>query len=109
LILVIAGAGLEWLYWTFAAAPLRAIIGTSAATPREAVVLALRRLGLLGFGLVLFTGSTVGAALTLPWPANVDTVVITATALVVAVRSGWIIAEVVVSPHHPALRLAPIQ
>jgi moderate conductance mechanosensitive channel len=34
---------------------------------------------------------------------------ITATALVVAVRSGWIIADVVVSPHHPALRLAPIQ
>jgi uncharacterized membrane protein YesL len=109
LILVIAGAGLEWLYWTFAAAPLRAIIGTSAATPREAVVLALRRLGLLGFGLVLFTGSTVAAALTLPWPANVDTVVIAATALVVAVRSAWIIADVVVSPHHPLLRLAPLQ
>ena len=101
LILVIAGAGLEWLYWTFAAAPLRAIISTSAATPREAAVLALRRLGLLGFGLVLFTASTVGAALTLPWPANVEAVVIAATALVVAVRSVWMIADVVVSPHHP--------
>ena len=43
LILVIIGAGLEWLYWTFAAAPLRAIISTTAATPRQAVVLALRR------------------------------------------------------------------
>ena len=109
LILVIAGAGLEWLYWTYAAAPLRAIISTSAATPREAAVLALRRLGLLGFGLVLFTASTVGAALTLPWPANVEAVVIAATALVVAVRSVWMIADVVVSPHHPSLRLAPIQ
>jgi moderate conductance mechanosensitive channel len=109
LILVIAGAGLEWLYWTFAAAPLRAIISTSAATPRAAVVLALRRLGLLGFGLVLFTASTIGAALILPWPANVDATVIAATALVVAVRSAWIIADVVVSPHHPSLRLAPIQ
>ena len=109
LILVIAGAGLEWLYWTFAAAPLRAIVSTSAATPREAAVLALRRLGLLGFGLVLFTASTVGAALLLPWPANVDAMVIAATALVVAVRCAWIMADVVVSPHHPSLRLAPIQ
>ena len=109
LILVIAGAGLEWLYWTFAAAPLRAIINTSAATPREAAVLALRRLGLVGFGLVLFTVSTIGTALTLPWPANVEAIVIAATALVVAVRSVWMIADVVLSPHHPSLRLAPIQ
>ena len=108
LILVIAGAGLEWLYWTFAAAPLRAIISTSAA-PREAAVLALRRLGRLGFGLVLFTASTVGAALTLPSPANVEAVVIAATALVVEVRSVWMIADLVVSPHHLSLRLAPIQ
>ena len=109
LILVIAGAGLEWLYWTFAAAPLRAIISTSAATPRGAAVLALRRLGLLGFGLVLFTASTMGSALILPWPANVEAMVIAATALVVAVRSAWMIADVVVSPHHPSLRLAPLQ
>jgi moderate conductance mechanosensitive channel len=109
LILVIAGAGLEWLYWTFAAAPLAAIISTSAATPREAAVLALRRLGLLGFGLVLFTASTISAALILTWPANVEAIVIAATTLVVAVRSAWIIAEVVVSPRHPSLRLAPVQ
>jgi small-conductance mechanosensitive channel len=109
LILVIAGAGLEWLYWTFAGAPLRVIISTLAATPREAAVLAMRRLGLLGFGLVLFTASAMGAALILPWPAIVAAMVIAATALVVAVRSAWIIADVVVSPHHPSLRLAPIQ
>jgi small-conductance mechanosensitive channel len=109
LILVIAGAGLEWLYWTFAAAPLRAIVSTSAATPREAAVLALRRLVLLGFGLVLFTASTMSVALILPWPANVAAMVIAATALVVAVRSAWIVADVVVSPHHPSLRLAPLQ
>ena len=109
LILVIVGAGLEWLYWTFAAAPLRGIVSASTATPREAAVLALRRLGLLGFGLVLFTASTVGAALLLPWPANVDAMVIAATALVVALRSACIVADVVVSPHHPSLRLAPIQ
>ena len=51
LILVIVGAGLEWLYWTYAAAPLRAVIATTAATPRQAAVLALQRLALLGFGL----------------------------------------------------------
>jgi small-conductance mechanosensitive channel len=109
LILIIVGAGFEWLYWTFAAAPLRAIIGTVAATPRQAAVLALRRLALLGFGLLLFAVSTVSAALTLPWPANVDTIVIAATALLVAIRCAWIGAAVVVSPHHPSLRLAPIE
>ena len=45
LILVVVGAGLEWLYWTFAAAPLRAVINRTATTPRHAVGLALRRLG----------------------------------------------------------------
>jgi moderate conductance mechanosensitive channel len=108
-LILVVGAGLEWLYWTFAAAPLRAITSTAAATPREAAVLASRRLGLLGFGLVLFTASTTGTALILTWPANVDVMVIAATALVVAVRCAWIMADVVVSPHHPALRLAPIQ
>jgi moderate conductance mechanosensitive channel len=109
LILVIVGAGLEWLYWTFAAAPLRAVVSTTATTPRQAVGLALRRLAYVGFGVMLFTASTVGAALILPWPSNVDAMVIAATALVVAVRSAWIIADVVVSPHHPSLRLAAIQ
>jgi moderate conductance mechanosensitive channel len=109
LILVIVGAGLEWLYWTFAAAPLRAVIATTATTPRQAALLALRRLALLGFGLLLFTSSTVAAAMTLPWPPNVDAIVIAATALVVAVRSAWIITDVIVSPHHPSLRLAAVR
>jgi small-conductance mechanosensitive channel len=109
LILVIVGAGLEWLYWTFAAAPLRAVVTTTATTPRQAVGLALRRLAYLSVGVVLFAASTVGAALFLPWPPNVDTIVIAATALVVAIRSSWVIADVVVSPHHPSLRLAAIQ
>ena len=109
LILVIVGTGLEWLYWTFAAAPLRAVVSTTATSPRQAMGLALRRLAYLGVGVVLFTASTVGAVLILPWPPNVDTIVIAATALVVAVRSAWTIADVVVSPHHPSLRLAAIQ
>jgi small-conductance mechanosensitive channel len=106
LILVVVGAGVEWLYWTFAAAPLRGVIGTSATTPRERVGLALGRLAYLGFGVMLFAASAVGAALILPWPPNIDALVVAATALVVAVRSAWAIADVVVSPHHPSLRLA---
>jgi moderate conductance mechanosensitive channel len=109
LILVIVGAGLEWLYWTFAAAPLRAVITTTAATPRQAALLGSRRLTLLGFGLMLFTASTLGAAIILPWPPNVDVIVVAATALVAAVRGAWIIADVIVSPHHPSLRLTAIQ
>lgn len=109
LILVIIGAGLEWLYWTFAVAPLRAITTTTATTPRQAVVPALRRLALLGFGLLLFTSSTLGAAIILPWPPNVEAMVIAATVLVVTVRTAWIITDVIVSPHHPSLRLTAIQ
>jgi moderate conductance mechanosensitive channel len=109
LILVIVGAGFEWLYWTFAGAPLRGVISTTAATPRQAVLLALRRLVLLGFGLTLFTAATLGAAMTLPWPPNVDVMVIGATALVVAVRGAWIVADVILSPHHPSLRLTTIK
>lgn len=108
LILIIVGAGLEWLYWTFAAAPLRAIVDTRAATPRQAAVLAFRRLVLLAFGLLLFTAATLSAALALPWPPHVDAMVIAATVLVVAVRGVWMIADVIVSPHHPSLRLAAI-
>jgi moderate conductance mechanosensitive channel len=109
LILVIIGAGLEWLYWTFAAAPLRAIVSITATTPRQAVGLALRRLAYLGLGVVFFTVSTAGAALIFPWPPSVQAMVIAATALVVAVRGAWIVADVVVSPHHPSLRLAAVQ
>jgi hypothetical protein len=109
LILMVVGAGLEWFYWTFAAAPPRAITSTTATTPRHAVGLASRRLAHLGFGVMLFTASTVGAALILPWPPNVEVMVIAVTALVVAVRSAWIIADVVVSPHHPSLRLTATQ
>jgi small-conductance mechanosensitive channel len=109
LILVIAGCGFEWLYWTFAAPALRAVVGAPAATPRRAAALALRRLGLHGFGLLLFAASTWAAALALPWPTDVDGIVLAATTLVVAVRGAWILAEIVVSPHHPSLRLAAIE
>jgi small-conductance mechanosensitive channel len=109
LILVVVGCGLEWLYWTFAAPPLRAVVGAPAATPRRAAALALRRLGLQGSGLLLFAASTSAAALALPWPAHVDRIVLAATTLVVAVRGAWILAEIVVSPHHPSLRLAAIE
>jgi moderate conductance mechanosensitive channel len=109
LILVIIGAGLEWLYWTFAAASLRAVVTTTATTPGQAIGLAFRRLLLLGFGLLIFTVATLGASIALPWPANVDTMVIAATVLVVAVRGAWLLADVIVAPHHPSLRLAAIE
>jgi moderate conductance mechanosensitive channel len=109
LILVIVGCGLEWLYWTFAAPLLRAVVGAPAATPRRAAALALRRLGLQGSGLLLFAASTWAAALFLPWPAHVDAIVLAATTLVVAIRSAWILVEIVVSPHRPSLRLAAIE
>jgi hypothetical protein len=65
----------------------------------------LRRLALLGFGLFVFIASTLSAAMILPWAPNVEVMVIAATAVVVAVRGTWIVADVIVSPHHPLLRL----
>lgn len=109
LIVVIAGTGLEWLYWTFAAAPLRAVVTTTATNPRLAVNLALRRLVFAGFGLVSFAAATLGAAMLLAWPPNVAVMVIGATTLVLAVRSAGIVTDIIVSPQHPALRLAAIR
>jgi hypothetical protein len=42
-------------------------------------------------------------------PPSVDVIVIAATALVVAVRGTWIVVHVIVSSHHPSVRLTAIR
>jgi len=44
LILLLVGSATEWLYWTYAYAPLRALQSTTVQTPREALRAGLRRL-----------------------------------------------------------------
>lgn len=93
LILVVVGCGLEWLYWTFAAAPLRGVAMATQRTSREAAAAAGRRLAFFGSGLLLFAASTLGAAVALPWPRSADSLAFAATALVVAVRAAWMLAD----------------
>jgi hypothetical protein len=42
-------------------------------------------------------------------PPSVDVILIAATALVVAVRGTWIVVRVIVSSHHPSVRLTAIR
>src|ERR1700694_3252833 len=44
LILILIGCGVEWLYWTYAYAPLRAVQSMAVSSPRQAFRLGLRRL-----------------------------------------------------------------
>ena len=43
LILLLVGSATEWLYWTYAYSPLRAIQSTRASSPLQALRLGLRR------------------------------------------------------------------
>ena len=79
LILLLVGSGVEWLYWTYAFAPFRAIQSPPVSSPRQALRLGLRRLAFLGSGLVLFTVATIGASAAFSWPPGVQEMVVAAT------------------------------
>ena len=109
LILLLIGCGVEWLYWTYAWAPLRAIESVEVASPRHALRLGLRRLVLLGAGLLLFTLSVLAATATFAWPNGVQEAVVTASLFVLVVRMAWMAATILLSPGRPALRLVPVK
>jgi moderate conductance mechanosensitive channel len=107
-ILLLAGIGVEWLYWTYAYSPLRAIQSSVAASPRQALRLALRRLALLVSGLLLFTVAAIGASAAFSWPAGVQELVVAATLLVLVLRLAWILISSVLAPGRARLRLVPV-
>lgn len=107
-ILLLVGIGVEWLYWTYAYAPLRAIESTLPASPRQALRLALRRLALLVTGLLIFTLAAVGASAAFSWPAGVQELVVAATLLVLVLRLAWALIGTVLAPRRPAMRLVPV-
>lgn len=107
-ILLLVGIGVEWLYWTYAYAPLRAIESTLAASPRQALRLALRRLALVVTGLLIFTLAAVGASAAFSWPAGVQELVVAATLLVLVLRLAWALIGTVLAPRRPAMRLVPV-
>ncbi len=111
LILILVGCGAEWLYWTYASAPLRVIKATRAVSRRHAARLALRRMVLLGVGLLLFAVATIATSAAFIWPAGVHAAVVAATFAVVVVRLAWMAVEVIIVPgpaHRAPLRLLPL-
>ncbi|MGQ0510943.1 MAG: mechanosensitive ion channel family protein [Betaproteobacteria bacterium] len=109
MILVFTGVAVEWLYWTYAYSPLRAVRAARPSAPLQALRLGMRRLFLAGAGLLLFAAATIGASAALAWPAGVHEMVIAATLLLLTLRLSWILAGVVLAPGRPELRLVPVE
>jgi len=109
LILLLVGGGVEWLYWTYAFAPFRALQSTPVSSPRQALRLAIRRFGYLGAGLALFTVATIGASAAFSWPHGVHELVVAATFFLLVLRLAWIGVALVLAPGHPQLRLVPAE
>ena len=100
-ILLLAGIGVEWLFWTYAYSPLRAIQSSVPESPRQALRLALRRLVLVVSGLLLFTVAAIGASAAFSWPSGVQELVVAATLLVLVLRLAWVLICAVLAPGRP--------
>lgn len=107
-ILLFIGIAVEWLYWTYAYSPLRAVLAAPAPSPLQALRPGLRRLVLQGSGLLLFTAAAVGASAAFNWPPTVQKLVIAATLLLLALRLAWTAVSIVIAPGRPQLRLVPV-
>jgi small-conductance mechanosensitive channel len=108
-ILLLVGIGVEWLYWSYAYASMRAAQATSTPSPREALRPALRRFFLRLCGLLLFAVATIGTSAAFAWPRGVQELVIAATLLVVVLRFAWIVVALLLAPGQPRLRLVPLE
>ena len=108
LILFLIGTGIEWFYWTYAMGSLRLIATLPVASPRQAFVLGLRRLALLGFGLALFSIAVLGASAGFSWPPGVHEIVVASTLIIVVLRLAWLATDVILTPGHEPLRLVPV-
>ena len=109
LILLLLGSGIEWLYWTYAYAPFRALQSMAVSSPRQALQLGLRRLVFLGSGLLLFALAAIGASAAFSWPPGVQEVVVAATLLLLILRLAWVVVALILAPGRPHLRLVPVE
>ena len=108
LILLLIGVGVEWLYRTYASAPLKVIDVAPAASRRDVLRLALRRIALIGFGLALFALATIGASAAFSWPPGVHDTVVTTTFVILFIRLAWALADFLFAPKRPRLRLVDV-
>ncbi len=109
MILLLVGCGAEWLYWSYAYAPLRSIQSAPSPSPRDALRTGMRRLALLACGVVIFTLATIGASALFSWPPGVQELVVAATLLLLVLRLAWIGIATVLAPGMPRLRLVPVE
>jgi len=109
LILLLIAGSVEWLFWTYAYGPLRALQATLARSAREALALSLRRLLLLCSGVLLFTGASIAASAVLSWPEGVQEAVLDVSLWLMVLRLAWAVAEVVLAPGRSARRLVPVR
>jgi moderate conductance mechanosensitive channel len=107
-ILLFIGVAVEWLYWTYAYSPLRALLATPAQTPLQALRLGLKHLLLRFSGLLLFTAAVLGASAAFNWPPRVHELVVVATVMLLVLRLSWIAVSVVIAPGRPQRRLVPV-
>ncbi len=106
-ILLLLGCGVEWLYWTYAWAPMRSIESMVAANPRQVFRLGARRFLLLGAGLLAFTLAVIAALAAFAWPKGVQEAVVASTLFILVLRLAWIGVSVLLAPGCGRLRLVP--
>ena len=106
-ILLLVGIGVEWLYWSYAYASLRATQSVPVASPRQALRPGLKRLVLRLGGLLLFAVATIGTSAAFSWPRGVQELVIAATLFLLVLRFAWIVVAFLVAPGQSRLRLVP--
>ena len=109
LILLLVGGAAEWLYWTYAYSPLRAIHATSVASPAQALRLGLRHLLLRVSGMLLFTFAAIGVSAAFSWPAGMHELVIALTLFLLSLRLAWVAVSIVIAPGRPQFKLVPVE
>ena len=108
MILLFVGIAVEWLYWTYAYSPLRAVQSAIVESPLQALRLGLRRLVLQGAGLLLFTAAVLGVSAAFAWPQGMHELVIHAAVLLLALRASWIAVSITLAPGRPQRQLVPV-
>jgi moderate conductance mechanosensitive channel len=109
LVLIMIGAGAEWLYWCYAGKGWRAI--AEAATGREALpsaqaaTLGLRRAALSAFGAATFICGVLVPLSLFSWPTEVQASVVAAVLAITLIRVAIIASALILSPRSARLRL----
>ncbi|KAB0679020.1 mechanosensitive ion channel family protein [Aureimonas leprariae] len=108
LVILSVGVALEAYHRVYAATGLRILAATTPSSPRQALLFALRKALLKGFGVALFALGAIGTSAAFAWPPGVHAVVVSATLGVVAVRLAALAADALFAPNRASLRLVPL-